>query len=104
MNIQFNSPKEMARTGVEWFVLLVLVALALRFVLRLFGADGAGSGFVPWLYDSTAALLQPFRGIFSDVAMRSKYVLEFQTLFAMVAYMVVGNVAEGLVDKWGPRK
>jgi len=104
MNIQVKSPREMARTSVEWFVMLVLVALALRFVLRLFGAEGTGSGFVPWLYDSTAVLLQPFRGIFADTAVRSKYVLEFETLFAMVAYMVVGNVTMGVVDRWSPKR
>lgn len=104
MNVQLKSPKEMARTAVEWFVVIVLVALALRFVFRIFGAEGSGNGFVSWLYDNTAVLVQPFRGIFPAVAVRSKYVLEFTTLFAMVAYMVVGNVTMGVVDRWSPKK
>lgn len=104
MNVNFNNPREMAKQAVMWFVMLVVVALALRFVLRLFGAEGAGNGFVPWLYDSTGVLLQPFRGVFADTAVRSKYVLEFQTLFAMVAYMVVGNVAMGVVDRWSAKR
>jgi len=104
MNVQIKSPREMAKQSVEWFVMLVVLALALRFVLRLFGAEGTGSGFVPWLYDNTAVLLQPVRGIFAETAVRSKYVLEFQTLFSMVGYMVVGNVVMGLVDRWSPKR
>ncbi len=104
MNVQIKTPREMAKQSVEWFVILVVVALALRFVLRLFGAEGMGSGFVPWLYDTTAVLLQPVRGVFAETATRSKYVLEFQTLFALVAYMVVGNVVMGVVDRWSPKR
>lgn len=104
MNVQFNSPREMARQSVEWFVMVVLVALAFRFVFRLFGAEGTGDGFVSWLYDNTQVLLQPVRGVFPSAAVASKYVLEFQTLFAMVAYMVVGNVTMGVLDRWTPKK
>ncbi len=104
MNVQLKSPREMARASVEWFVIVVVVALALRFVFRLLGADGSGNGFTSWLYDNTAVLLTPFRGIFPEVAVRSKYVVEFTTLFATVAYMVVGNVTMGVVDRWSPKK
>lgn len=104
MNVQLKSPREMARTSIEWFVVLALVALALRFVFRLFGAVGGGDGFVAWLYDTTAVLLEPFRSVFPAAAVSSKYVLEFPTLFAMVAYMALGNVAMGLVERWSPKK
>ena len=105
MNVQLKSPKEMARTSIEWFVLITLVALALRFVFRLFGAEGSSDGFVTWLYDTTAVLLQPVRGVFTDqAAVHSKYVLEFATLFAMVDYMSVGNVVMGVVERWSPKR
>lgn len=104
MNIQLKSPKEMVRTSIEWFVMAVLVALALRVVFRLFGAEGGGDGFVSWLYDTTAVLLQPVRGVFPATAVGSKYVLEFATLFAMVGYMAVGVVTEGVVERWSPKR
>ncbi|HSX24040.1 MAG TPA: hypothetical protein VLE74_03000 [Candidatus Saccharimonadales bacterium] len=105
MNVQLKSPKEMAKNSIEWFVILALVALGLRFIFRIFGAEGVGSGFVTWLYDTTNVLLQPVRGVFpQQAAVHSKYVLESATLFAMVAYMAVGNVAMGLVERWSPKR
>lgn len=101
MNVQIKSPREMARTSIQWFVTAVVVALALRFVMRLFGAEGGDDGFVSWLYETTDVLLQPIRGVFPNAgAVSSQYVLEFPTLFAIVAYMVVGNVVEGVTDRW----
>ena len=104
MNVQLKSPREMAITAIEWFVVLALLALALRFVFRIFGAEGTGDGFVGWLYDTTNVLLQPVRGVFPDTAVRSNHAFEFATLFAMVSYMGVGNVAMGLVEKWSPKR
>lgn len=104
MNVKLNSPKEMAGQSVQWFVTLVVIALVVRFVFRLLGAQGGADGFVSWLYDTTGVLLQPVRGVFPDLATRSRYVLEFPTLFAIVGYMVVGNVAMGVVDRWSPKR
>ena len=104
MNVQIKSPREMAVSSLQWFVTAVVVALALRFVLRLFGAEGGADGFVSWLYETTDVLLQPVRGVFPNQATSSQYVLEFATLFAMVGYMVVGNVAEGVVERWSPKR
>lgn len=104
MNVQLKSPKEMARTSVEWFVSLVVIALALRFLFHLFGAEGGTDGFVKWLYETTDVLQQPFREVFGNASVTSKYVLEFPTLFAMVAYMCLGNIVMGLVERWSPKK
>lgn len=104
VNLQLNSPKEMAKSSVKWFVMLTLLALTLRFLFRLFGADGGGDGFVGWLYDTSAVLLQPFRAVFADAAVRSNHAFEFQTLFAMVAYMGLGSIATGLIERWSLKK
>lgn len=104
MNVQLKSPKEMAITSIEWFVVAALLALGLRFVFRLFGAEGSGDGFVAWLYDTSNVLLQPVRGVFPETAVRSKNAFEFATLFAAVAYMGVGNVAMGAVERWSPKR
>ncbi len=104
MNVQLKTPKEMAKASIEWFVALAVFALALRFVFRIFGAEGVGDGFTNWLYETTGVLLQPVRGVFPDPTVTSQHAFEFVTLFAMVAYMAVGNVAMGLVEKWSPKK
>lgn len=105
MNIQLKSPREMARTSIEWFVMAALVVLVLRFVFRLFGAESGSDGFASWLYETSDVLLQPFRGVFPVIqTTSSKYVLEFGTLFAMVGYMVAGVVTEGVVERWSPKR
>lgn len=104
MNIKLTSPRDMAKASVEWFVTLVVLALALRFLFRLFGAEGAGDGFVNWLYQTTGVLLQPVRGVYPNPDVTSKHAVEFVTLFAMVAYMAVGNVAMGWVERHSPKK
>lgn len=104
MDLQFNSPKEMAKSAVKLFVLLTALALVLRFVFHLFGAESTGHGFVTWLYDTTGVLLLPFRAVYPAVAMHSRYVFEFITLFALMAYMGLGMVAMGLVERWSPKR
>lgn len=104
MNVQLKSPKEMTRTSIEWFVAAVVLALAVRFVFRIFGAEGAGDGFTNWLYQTTGVLLQPVRGVYPHASVNSKHALEFVTLFAMVGYMAVGTLATGFVDRWSPKK
>lgn len=79
------------------FVGLVEVALGLRFVLKLFGAD-ASNGFVSWVYSMSSVLLAPFRGIFPVQVFENKYVLEFSTLFAMLVYALIGLAIYMLID------
>ena len=45
------------------FFILVELFLALRLILKLFGAN-AGTPFVNWVYEMSGVLLDPFRGIF----------------------------------------
>lgn len=79
------------------FVGLVEAVLALRFVLRLFGAND-GNAFVSWVYNMSDVLLQPFRGIFPAKVFENKYVLEFSTLFAMLMYAALALVVIGVVN------
>jgi|SRR5581483_10552563 len=73
---------------VNIFLTVVEGFLGLRFVLKLFGANG-GNGFVQWIYDMSAGLLEPFRGIFPAHVFQNRYVLEFTTLFAMMIYAIL---------------
>lgn len=83
------------------FVGVVEVFLGLRFVFRLFNANQANE-LVAWLYDVSGELLEPFRGIFPDQAINPGFVLEFSTLFAMVAYALIGFLILALVDALRP--
>ncbi|HJM04357.1 MAG TPA: YggT family protein [Candidatus Saccharimonadaceae bacterium] len=72
------------------YVVFVLAELflALRLILKLFGANAA-NGFVSWVYETSGAILDPFRGIFPTEVFESTYVLEFSTLFAMIMYAII---------------
>ena len=72
------------------YVVFVLAELflALRLILKLFGANAA-NGFVSWIYETSGAILDPFRGIFPTEVFESTYVLEFSTLFAMIMYAII---------------
>ncbi|HWT40311.1 MAG TPA: hypothetical protein VN081_03525, partial [Dongiaceae bacterium] len=59
---------------------LAEIILGLRFILKLFGAY-AGNAFVIWVYETSSAILDPFRGIFPTQVYKSTYVVEFSTLF-----------------------
>ena len=71
------------------FFALVEGFLAIRFLLKIFGAS-ASNGFVNWIYEMSDVLLSPFRGIFPVKVFESTYILEFSTLFAMLMYAVAG--------------
>jgi uncharacterized protein YggT (Ycf19 family) len=97
--------REATKAVVQWFVAVVMVVLALRFLFRLFGVEGGEAGFINWLYQTTDVLLQPFRAIYPNMgAVNGQFVLELPTLFAVAAYMVVGNVVEGVVDRLSAKR
>ena|SRR5438105_10354162 len=79
------------------FLLVVEALLALRFVLKLFAANST-VGFVQWVYNMSAPLLQPFRGIFSTTVFQGRYVLELTTIFAMIIYAVLGLILAALIE------
>lgn len=80
----------------NFFVAIVEGFLALRFVLKLFGAND-NNGFVAWVYEMSGALLDPFRGIFPTKVFENQYVLEFNTLFAMLIYALLALVVAAVI-------
>lgn len=92
---------EMVQSLTNFFVGVVSVFLGLRFIFRLFNAN-AGNDFVAWLYRVTEQLLEPFRGIFPVQEIEPGYVIEFSTLFAMLAYALIGFLIIALVDALRP--
>lgn len=76
-----------------WYVVGVLeVILAIRFVLKLFGANPS-SGFVDFTYSLSGVFTAPFRGIFSTPTNEGDVttgVFETSTLVALIVYGLVG--------------
>lgn len=95
------SPQTFATRLVNLFTGIVLGFLTLRFFLKLFGAN-AENNFVGWVYDNTAVLLEPFRGIFSNVVIERDSILEFNTLFAMLIYALFAMLVMMLIGLMTP--
>ena len=74
------------------FVGAVTVALGLRFILKLFGANSSND-FVQWVYATSDVLLDPFRGIFPAREIANGFVFEFSTFFALIVYAILGMFA-----------
>ncbi len=83
------------------FFAAVETVLGLRFVLRLFGAN-ANNGFVNWIYEMSGVLLEPFRGIFPTRVFENQFVFEFNTLFAMLMFAIVGMILIWLMAALAP--
>jgi YggT family protein len=75
-------------TRIIWFLTgLLLVGLVIRFILKATGANTASS-FVSFVYNSTAAFVAPFRGIFTD-SVSGNNVLEVSTIVAIVVWALI---------------
>jgi hypothetical protein len=73
--------------AVWWIVGFVDTLIAVRFVLKMFGANLAP--FVRFMYDLTWPLVAPFHGIFNtDQVGRS--VFEWESLVALAIYALIG--------------
>ncbi|HEX5456012.1 MAG TPA: hypothetical protein VFW77_01460 [Candidatus Saccharimonadales bacterium] len=94
-------PQVFAARLINLFTGIVIVFLGLRFILKLCGANPL-NGFVGWVYDNTSVLLDPFRGIFTNAAIGRHFVLEFNTLFAIVIYALLGMLLLMIVDLLTP--
>lgn len=81
---------------VNLMLTVVGVLLSLRFVLKLFSAD-ATNDFVNWVYETSAEILGPFRGIFPAPNLDG-FVIEFSTIFALMVYSIVGMLAFYVIE------
>jgi hypothetical protein len=71
--------------------------LGLRFILKLFGAN-AGNDLVNWVYETSGAVLDPFRGIFPTQVFKSTFVIEFSTIFAMIIYAIIAMLLVYIIE------
>ena len=84
--------KVTAQNAINYIVGIIETLLAIRFVLKLFGAN-AGSGFVNFIYSVTNVLTMPFDRIFGVTTARAgetRSVFEPSILVAMVIYALIG--------------
>lgn len=99
----FNSPstKPLYRgTQIVWYILgLVEALLALRFVLKLLGAN-QGAGFTDFIYGVTYAFASPFLNVFRVTQIEGS-VFEWTTLLAMFVYwaLAIGVIKLFLMGK-----
>ena len=81
-----------AQNVISYIVGIIETLLAIRFVLKLFGANSA-SGFVHFIYSVTNILTMPFDRIFgvtTAVTGETRSVFEPSILVAMVVYALIG--------------
>ena len=86
-----------------WLLLGIVEALlVLRVLLKAFAANPA-AGFVQFVYNASAPLVAPFRGIFPAVEGESGSVLDFSILFAILMYGIAALAIHSLIE-WLDRK
>ena len=72
-----------------WYFLSILeVLLAFRFVLKLMGANAA-AGFTNFIYVATWPFTTPFLAVFQRTTIEGS-VFEWTTLLAMLVYWMIG--------------
>jgi len=71
-----------------WFLTVLETVLAIRFLLKLIGAD-PNNPFAGFLYALTAIPLLPFQGIVSSPSIHLYQAFEFSTLIAIAIYYLV---------------
>lgn len=75
-------------TQIVWYILsFIEVILALRFFLKLFGANSS-AGFSSFIYSLTAFLVAPFLSVFRITQVAGS-VFEWTTLLAMFVYWLI---------------
>lgn len=86
---------------INFFLALAEIFLGLRVILRFFAAN-PNTPFVDWIYKSSEALLQPFRGVFPTEVIGRNHVIDFSALFAMVVYGLLALALAALVTRLTP--
>ncbi|TSC91963.1 MAG: hypothetical protein CEN90_78 [Parcubacteria group bacterium Licking1014_17] len=90
-------------TGIIVFLIdlvvgIIEVLLALRFLLRLFGASGVAA-FVAWIYRVSQVFREPFAGILPDIHLTQRLVLELSSLVAIIIYGIIGYLVIRFLHK-----
>lgn len=72
----------------QWFLITLEITLAVRFLLRLIGADPTNI-FAAFIYALTSVILFPFSNIVRDPSFRPNQAFELTTLIGMAIYFLI---------------
>lgn len=72
----------------QWFVLVLVIALAVRFLFKLIGADPTNI-FAGFLYALTDVILIPFNNLVSNPIFHPNQSFEWTTLFGIGLYALI---------------
>lgn len=75
---------------------IIEAILGIHILLKLFQAN-TDVPFVRWMFDLSAPLLRPFKGIFKEMVFQDHYVLDLSALFALIIYGIVGYLVMLLI-------
>jgi len=103
VHTESRAPIEVVLGRVVYYVLGVIeVFLALRFVLRMLGAN-PDAGFVRFVYSVSAIFMAPFTAIFKTTVTEGAK-LEWSILVAMAVYALVAWGIVALIGVLSPRR
>lgn len=103
VHTEVRSPIETVLARVVWFVFGVIeVLIAIRFVLRMLGANST-AGFVRLVYGVSDVFMAPFRTIFGTGRV-SGATFEWSALVAIAIYALVGWGLVALIGAVSPRE
>ena len=86
---------------IVWYIIgLVNLLILLRFVLLLLSARTVG--FVNFIYNLSQPFVSPFLGIFPSASSQGSY-FETAALVAVIAYVILGFVINGLLNIFSQR-
>ncbi len=78
------------------YVMFGIIVLGFRVFLLAFSAN-PDSGFVEFIYQTSARFLQPFRGIFPPAEVGETGYLDVAAMFAMIVYGLIAWGFSGLI-------
>lgn len=102
VHTEVRRPIESVLTNIVWFVFgFIEVMIALRFVLKLLGAN-AEAGFVQLVYSVSGIFMAPFEAVFKTEAVATSTV-EWSALVAIAVYALIAWGLVALIDALSPR-
>ena len=103
VHTEVRAPVEAVVARVVWFIFGVIeVLIAIRFVLKLLGAN-ATAGFVQFVYGVSGVFMAPFATIFGAPRI-SGAVFEWSALVAIAIYALVAWGIVALIRAVNPRE
>ena len=103
VHTEVRRPIETVLSRVVWYVFgLIDVIIAIRFLLKLFGAN-AGAGFVQMVYGVSGVFMAPFNAIFNATVV-SRATFEWSALVAIAIYTLIAWGIVVLIRAVSPRE